>query len=99
MKLSGFPVYLVAICLSFYLLSLTFINGINIASKLTPPEQNKVKDEIYKYCESIFDYETFSKNYPSGNTVSKNQFYLVAFSNVLRDGDATYKTCFNLLFK
>jgi hypothetical protein len=99
MKLTGFPIYLIAICLSLYLLSLTFINGLNIASKLTPPQQNKVKEEVFKYCESTFDYETFSKAYPSGESVSKRQFYLLAFSNVLRDGDATYKICFDLLFK
>jgi hypothetical protein len=51
MKLTGFPIYLVAICLSLYFLSLTFINGLNIASKLTPT--NKAKEEINKYCEEL----------------------------------------------
>ena len=63
MKLTGLPVYLVAICLSLYLLTLTFLNLINILSKLNSTTQ--VKIDMYKVCiDSFYNDKAYETDKP-----------------------------------
>lgn len=84
MKLTGLPIYLVTICLSLYLLTLTFLNLLNIASKYN--SQFKVKTDMYKVCENLF-----YNNAPNSNGRDKEIF--------LMDNSPEFDKCFDILSK
>jgi hypothetical protein len=98
MKLTGFPIYLVAICLSLYLLSLTFINGLDIASKLTQTPPSKAKEEINKFCEdTVFLLTDLGKSSQSNKESVRNFLVMKEFPKTSQGN--IFTTCYEILYK